>query len=294
MKIGVVYPQTELNGDPGGIDQIGKQAEALGFDHILMYDHVVGATHEERDPPIWKRGPYTDKHPFHDPLMSFAYLAGVCKKINFVTGILILPQRQTALVAKQVADLDLLSGGRFTLGVGIGWNYVEYDALGQNFKTRGKRLAEQIHLLRQLWSEPLVTFKGAFDVIDRANILPRPRRKIPILCGGFSDAAFKRAAHLADGFIFAAGHDEASLPGWQRVQHFLHEQGRSVEGFQAYQILQNADTKGLRPGAAIDVIRRWQDAGGTHASICTMGLGYTTIEEHIEHIVKVRHSLAGC
>src|SRR6202020_2575346 len=167
MKIGVIYPQTELKGDPAAVYRIGLAAEQLGYDHLLTYDHVLGATHD-REPKL--SGPYTDKDPFHDPFVMFAYLAGMTQRIELVCGVLILPQRQTVLVARQSADLDLLSGGRFRLGVGLGWNYVEYDALGQDFKTRGRRASEQIALLRKLWTEPLVTFQGEFDHVDRASL----------------------------------------------------------------------------------------------------------------------------
>src|SRR3984957_18542098 len=147
--IGVVYPQTELRGDPEAVRRIGRAVEDLGFDHLSAYDHVLGAVHADRNPPL--TGPYTEHDPFHDPFVMFAYLAGITQRLQFVTGILILPQRQTVLVARQAADLDLLSGDRLRLGVGIGWNYVEYTALGQDFHARGKRLAEQVELLRRLW-----------------------------------------------------------------------------------------------------------------------------------------------
>src|ERR1700722_8012266 len=177
MKIGVIYPQTELKGDPGAVRRIGLAAEELGYHHLLTYDHVLGATHD-RMPKL--TGPYTEKDPFHDPFVMFAYLAGITKRLELVPGILILPQRQTVLVARQAADLDLLSGERLRLGVGIGWDYVEYDSLGQDFRRRGKRVGEQISLLRRLWSEPLVKFEGAFDRVDRGTLNPRPRRPIPI------------------------------------------------------------------------------------------------------------------
>src|ERR1700724_1739113 len=168
MHIEVVYPQTELRGDPTAVRRIGRAVEDQGFDHLLAYDHVLGAVHADRTPKL--TGPYTEKDPFHDPFVMFAYLAGITQRIEFVTGILILPQRQTVLVARQAADLDLLSHERLRLGVGIGWNYVEYDSLGQDFRSRGKRVSEQINLLRRLWSEPLVNFEGAFDRIDRAAL----------------------------------------------------------------------------------------------------------------------------
>lgn len=290
MKIGAAYPQTELGGDPVALDAIGRAVEALGYDHLLMYDHVVGAVHENRDPPLWEGGPYTDKHPFHDPFVAFGYLAGITQRIELVTGVLILPQRQTVLVAKQATDIDLLSNGRLRLGVGTGWNYVEYDALGEDFATRGPRLTEQIGYLRRLWSEPLVTFNGKFDSLDRAAIIPRPKRRIPIWCGGFTELSFKRAAALADGYIFAAGVDNA-LWGWQRVKHFLAEQGRSPAQFGTEYLIQNNRGQGIGTREAVDWARRWQDAGGTHVSVVTMGLGFKTADEHIDHLAEFRRRL---
>ena len=230
MRIGVVYPQIELGGDPEAVRRIGRAVEALGYDHLLAYDHVLGAVHEHREPAL--TGPYTERDPFHDPLVMFAYLAGLTERISFVTGVLISPQRQTALIARQAADLDLLSGGRFRLGIGVGWNYVEYQALGQEFRTRGAREEEQIELLRRLWTEPVVDFVGRFDRVDRASTLPMPPRPIPIWLGGFGEVAFERAARLADGFIFG-GSTEHVLGGWQRVQQLLDENGRAVSEFGA-------------------------------------------------------------
>jgi len=290
VRVGAAYPQTELRGDPLAVARIGRAVEELGYDHLLMYDHVVGAVHENRDPPLAK-GPYTDEHPFHDPLVAFAYLAGITQRIEFVTGILILPQRPTVLVAKQAADLDLLSGGRLRLGVGVGWNYVEYDVLGQSYATRGERLTEQIPFLRRLWTEPLVTFKGRFDSIDRANINPRPRRRIPIYCGGFSEPAFRRAAQLADGFIFAGGL-KASLAGWERVRALLALEGRSTADFGVECLLQDGKARGLDPDDAIETFRGWRAAGGTHACVVTMGRSFRSIDEHIAYLAEISERLA--
>lgn len=291
MKIGAAYPQTELGGDPAALDAIGRAVEALGYDHLLMYDHVVGAVHENRDPPLWEGGPYTDKHPFHDPLVAFGYLAGITKRIELVTGVLILPQRQTVLVAKQATDVDLLSGGRLRLGVGTGWNYVEYDALGEDFAVRGPRLTEQIGYLRRLWAEPLVTFDGKFDRLDRACIIPRPRRQIPIWCGGFTETSFKRAAKLADGYIFAAGIDNA-LWGLGRMRELLAAEGRDAAAFGAEYLIQNNRGQGIDTQLALDWARRWQDAGGTHVTVVTMGKGFTTMRQHIDHLAEFRQRLA--
>lgn len=283
MKIGIIYPQNELKGDPKAVRRIGLATEELGFHHLLAYDHVLGASHD-REPKLW--GPYTEHHPFHDPFVMFSYLAAITERIEFVTGILILPQRQTALVARQAADLDLLSGQRFRMGVGLGWNYVEYDALGQNFHTRGKRVEEQIALLRRLWSEPLVEFKGQFDQIDRAALNPRPERQIPIWLGGFADVALQRAAAIADGFIFSDAaadvFDQAT-----KMRQYLSEADRSQEEFGMHCNIVKAKTiEGV-----IDSATRWRDLGGTHASINTMGMGFTTTDEHINYITTIAETL---
>ena len=283
MKIGVVYPQTELRGDPEAVRAIGLAVEALGYDHLLAYDHVLGATHD-REPKL--TGPYTALHPFHDPFVMFAYLAGITQRIELTTGILILPQRQTALVAKQAADLDLLSQERLRLGVGIGWNYVEYDALGQDFATRGARADEQIGLLKRLWGEPVVSFEGKFDHIDRAGILPRPKRIIPIWIGGISEAAFHRSARLGDGHILMGSVDDARQ-AWVRIEHYLREAGRPSEGFGRELPIGGRKT----PAEMAETIARWRDAGGTHASIVTMGKDLQTTQAHIDYIAEVRSHL---
>lgn len=275
MKFGLIYPQNELQGDPEAVRHIAVAAEELGFDYLLAYDHVLGASHD-REPKL--TGPYTEHHPFHDPLVMFTYAAAITKRIEFATGVLILPQRQTALVARQAADLDLLSDGRFTLGVGTGWNYVEYDVLGQDFASRGKRMDEQIAFLRQLWSEALFSFKGIFDQADKIALNPRPKRRIPILVGGFADIALRRAAKMGDGFIFADGAADA-FAQMERLRELMTEGGRAGEPFELRCNM-------LRARTAQDVgetARRWADAGGTHAAVSTMGLGHTTAAQHLNY-----------
>ncbi len=283
MKIGVIYPQTELYGDPAAVHRIGLATEELGYDHLLTYDHVLGATHD-REPKL--SGPYTDKHPFHDPFVMFAYLAAITKRIELVTGILILPQRQTVLVARQAADLDLLSGERFRLGIGLGWNYVEYDALGQDFHVRGKRVAEQVDLLRRLWTEPLVNFVGTFDRVDRAALNPRPRRSIPIWLSGFADIALRRAAALADGFIFADGAADA-FEQVLKLREYLKEAARPIKEFGLHCNMLRAKN----PADVVGTVSRWRDVGGTHASVSTMGLGFTTAEQHVDYMKRVSEAL---
>lgn len=285
MKLGAVYPQIESAGDPDRLDAIGLAVEDLGYDSLLMYDHVVGAEHAGRDPKLW--GPYTDEDPFHDPFVAFGYLAGKTSRIEFITGVLILPQRQTVLVAKQAADLDLVSRQRLTLGVGSGWNYVEYDALGEDFHTRGKKMDEQIPYLRRLWGEPLVSFDGAFHHIERGNVIPRPKRQIPIFCGGFGEAPWKRAAKMADGFIHAGGFEKFAMPGLARIRELLAENGRDADSFGNHLILQNPKGVGLSLDEALETLSRWRDMGGTHASIDTMRKGYRTAQEHIDFLAEI-------
>ena len=284
MKIGVTYPQTELGGDPIAVRDFGVAVEELGYDSLLAYDHVVGASHADRDPELW--GPYTETDPFHCPLMMFSYLAGITERIEFVTGVIILPQRQTALVAKQCTDLDLLCGERFRLGVGTGWNYVEYEALGQDFAGRGPRLSEQIDLLRRYWTENLFSFEGRFDQITRGNINVRPNRSIPIWLGGFSEPAFRRAARQGDGFIYA-GDVEAGIHGRARVQAHLEDAGRSDADFGHELIMLRARSA----AESAETAAGWRDAGGTHASVVTMRLGLEGLQAHIDYITEVRELL---
>lgn len=286
MQIGIVYPQNELQGDPVAVGKIGRAAEDLGFDHLLAYDHVLGAVHDGRTPQL--TGPYTEHDPFHDPFVMFAYLAAITERIRFATGILILPQRQTALVARQAADVDLLSAGRLRLGVGIGWNPVEYEALGQDFRTRGARQEEQIALLRRLFTEPVVDFSGRFDRVDRASLVPKPARPIPIWLGGSGEAAFDRAARLADGFIFFGGGIEHNIEAWNRLRSRVQTLGRSVEDFGAEYVSRNPRVSDLM--ADVDA---WRAAGGTHLSVVTMGLGLDSIDGHIDYIASVADALRG-
>ena len=286
MQIGAVYPQNELRGDPTAVRQVGKAVEDLGFAHLLAYDHVLGAVHADRTPPL--TGPYTERDPFHDPFVMFAHLAAITQRIHFATGILVLPQRQTALVARQASDVALLSGGRLRLGVGIGWNFVEYEALGQDFHTRGARQEEQIQLLRRLFTEPIVDFSGRFDSVDRASLLPKPERPVPIWLGGHGDVAFDRAARLADGFIFFGGKSGDTIDSWNRLRDRVGALGRSVEDF-------DGDWVVLSRGGLDDLtaeIDAWRRAGGTHVSIDTMGRGLTSADAHMDYLASVADALS--
>lgn len=284
MQIGVVYPQTELRGDPSAVRAIGLAVERLGFDHLLAYDHVLGAVRADRERPL--NGPYSERDPFHDPLVMFAYLAGITERIGFTSGVVVLPQRQTALVARQAADVDLLSGGRLRLGVGVGWNYVEYEALGQEFRGRGVRQEEQIRVLRRLFTDPVVDFTGSFHRIDRASLNPKPTRPIPIWLGGSSEVAFDRAARVADGFIFGGDLDHA-VDAWEKVRVRLLGVGRSVSDFGADRL--------ARPRGDVETVvaqvGAWRDVGGTHISLVTMGLGLDSADAHIDYLASLADAL---
>jgi probable F420-dependent oxidoreductase len=285
VQIGVVYPQTELRGDPTAVRRIGRAVEDLGFDHLLAYDHVLGAVHADRSPQL--TGPYTERDPFHDPFVMFAYLAALTERIGFATGILVLPQRQTVLVARQAADVDLLSAGRLRLGVGVGWSHVEYEALGQDFRTRGARQEEQIQLLRRLFTDPVLDFSGRFDRVDRAALVPKPARPIPIWLGGSGEKAFDRAARLGDGFIFFGGGIDHTIEAWARLRDRVRGHGRSVEDFGGdYVVLPRGGIGELT--AEIDA---WRAAGGTHVSVVTMGRGLDSADGHIDYLASLAHAL---
>jgi probable F420-dependent oxidoreductase len=287
LRLGVAYPQNELGGDPEALRRFAVAVEELGYEHLLMYDHLVGAVpSEDRDPPMPQRA-YTHQDPFHDPFVAFGYLSAVTRRIELITGVLILPQRQTVLVARQAADVDLLSGGRLCLGVGVGYNPVEFHALGEKWTTRGSKMSQQIPYLRRLWTGDPITFTGEFDQIDRAALNPPPRRPIPIFCGGSSEAAFRRAATLADGFIFGYGFREAALQAWRRVQELLREQGRPTDGFRALFNLLPHEPGSWIPQIA-DILPKLRDAGATDATVVTARNGFTSVDQHVDYLVQVK------
>ncbi len=228
MQFGATFPTTEIGDDPIAVRDFAQAAEALGYSHIVAYDHVLGAVHAGREPKLW--GPYTENDPFHEPFVLFGFLAGVTTTIEFETAIIILPQRQTVLVAKQAAEVDVLSAGRLRLGVGTGWNPVEYEGLGIPWEGRGARFDDQIALLRQLWSEPVLDVSTSHHRIDRAGILPRPRRSIPLWFGGSSNVALRRAARVGDGFTFASA-GRKTVEQVEKLRGMLEAEGRDPSTF---------------------------------------------------------------
>jgi probable F420-dependent oxidoreductase len=281
MKIGVTFPQTEFGHDPAAIRDYAQTAEELGFTHILAYDHVLGANPAR--PGGWQ-GPYTYQSEFQEPFVLFGYMAGVTKKIEFVPGVIILPQRQTALVAKQAATLDVLSNGRLRLGVGLGWNRVEYVALNEDFHNRGRRIEEQVSVLRQLWTQPLVNFTGQWHTIPDAGLNPLPvQRPIPIWFGGRADAALRRMARLGDGWLTLNHPPATALPELEKLDRYLAEAGRSRAEFGIEARLPYGDGN---PATWTTLIQEWQDAGATHIAINTMGVGFDTPAAHLDALRK--------
>jgi probable F420-dependent oxidoreductase len=285
MRVGVTFPQTELGGDPGAVRAYGERIEELGFSHILVYDHVVGA-----DPAVHEgwNGPYDVRTTFHEPFVMFGYLAGVTRALELVTGVIILPQRQTTLVAKQAAEVDLLSDGRFRLGIGVGWNAVEYEALGEDFGNRGKRSAEQIELLRRLWTEQSVTFAGDFHTVTGAGIAPLPvQRPIPVWVGAASPPGYKRAGRLADGWFPMMTPGPALDEARTIVETAAADAGRDpasigMEG--------RVDWRGDGDAVA-EQLTQWEDSGATHMSVNTMGAGLKTVDDHLAVLARVAELL---
>jgi probable F420-dependent oxidoreductase len=287
MRIGVVFPQTEIGADAGAVRAYAEHVEGHGFTHLLAYDHVVGA-----DPNVhagWD-GPYDLHNTFHEPLVTFGYLAAVTTSLELVTGILILPQRQTVLVAKQAAEVDLLSGGRLRLGIGLGWNAVEYEALGEDFSNRGKRSEEQVDLMRTLWTEQTVTYHGTYHQVTGAGLAPLPiQRPIPVWFGASSPRARRRAGRLGDGWFPMVGPGPKLELALQEVAQAAREAGRdpaqiAMEG----RISWNGNADDLAAG-----LRVWADAGASHVSINTMGAGLASVDDHLRALTSAAETARG-
>jgi len=285
MRIGVVFPQTEIGADVGAVRTYAERAEELGFRHVLAYDHVLGADPEAHAP--W-RGPYDLHTTFHEPMVLFGFLAAVTS-LELVTGIIILPQRQTALAAKQAAEVDLLASGRFRLGIGLGWNAVEYEALGKDFSNRGRRIEEQVTLMRRLWTEQSVTFDGEYEKVTAAGLAPLPvQRPIPVWFGAQSRRAYERAGRLADGWF-------PQVPPGPKL-----DEARAIVDAAARKAGRDPATLGIEgrvswtaEGAAklADHVGRWRDADATHVSVNTMGAGLGTVAKHLAALTEAASAL---
>ena len=285
MQIGVTFPQTEIGADPAVIRDYAQAAEGMGYRHLVAFDHVLGADSTHR--PGW-RG-YTHRQMFHEPFVLFGYLAALTH-LEFVPAVIILPQRQTALVAKQAAEVDVLTGGKLRLGIGVGWNPVEYEALGMNFQARGRVVEEQIEVMRLLWSQEVVSYKGQYHTITEAGLNPLPiRRSIPIWLGGSANVLLRRVARIGDGWFPQGQPDDHMRRLLERLISYIREAGRdpSTVGIEARV---NASEGNLDEW--VRQTEGWRALGATHISLNTMGAGFNSPGEHIDAIRRYKEAIA--
>jgi len=278
MEFGAVFPQTEIDSNPGTAAEFARAVEARGYDLLLAYDHVLGA---DPDDPAFE-GPYDNDDMFHEPLTLFAYLAGVTETLTLGTSVLVLPQRQAALVAKQAAEVDVLSEGRLRLGVGVGWNDLEYEALRTDFGTRGRRIEEQIEVLRRLWTEEVVAFDGDWHSLPDVGINPRPvQQPIPVWMGGDAPPVLRRVGRLADGWLPTGTAPGTALDGVEAklatVRESAREAGRDPDDLRVVPRIEPDED----PAAWVEHVREWRDLGATHVAVDTVGMDLS-LGEHME------------
>jgi len=296
MQVGAIFPQTEIEADPVAVRDYAQAAEDLGYSHLFIADHVLGADPEFH--PHVANSYYTHRSLMHEPFTLMGYLAAVTKKVGLATGILILPQRQTALVAKQAAEVDVLSGGRLRLGIGVGWNHVEYEALGQDFHTRGRRSEEQIAVLRALWTQEVVSFQGRWHRITAAGLNPLPvQRPIPIWLGAGGSASpvplervLRRIARLADGWFPNFGPDDGGRALVARVRGYMAGVGRDPA---ALGLEGRVRMAGKQPEDWSDEVKGWQHLGASHITLEARRGGLMGADAHIEAIRRFREAMAG-
>lgn len=288
MQLGVIFPQTEIGADPTAVRDFAQAAEELGFAHLIVFDHVLGA--DGAHYPGWQ-GPYNHRDMFHEPFVMFGYLAALTRRLELVTAVIILGQRQTALVAKQAAEIDVLSGGRLRLGVGIGWNAVEYEALNANFHDRGRRSEEQIDVLRALWTQEVVDYHGRWHTITHAGLNPLPiQRPIPLWLGGRAEAVVRRVARLADGWFPQFAPDDEGRRTIERLHAYGREAGRDpatigIEG--------RISLASSPPDVWGKEAEQWRALGATHLSLNTMRAGLSSPTDHIAAIRRFKEAMTG-
>ena len=282
MKLGVTFPQLDFGADPGAIRSYVQAARDLGYAYLLAYDHVLGADVTNR--PGWTG--YTKDDSFHEPFVLFAYMSAIAPELEFVTGVIILPQRQTVLVAKQAAEVDILTGGKFRLGIGVGWNHVEFEGLNEEFASRGRRVEEQIELMRKLWTAPVISFEGAHHRVTEAGLNPLPiQQPIPIWIGGTADVVLERTARVADGWFPLGRCNPENLERIARLRDLTEAAGRDRH---ALGIDARIDMRAVPETEWPEEIAHWRRAGATHLSISTMYQDYST-QEHIAAIERFKH-----
>jgi len=287
VRFGAVFPQTEIGTDPVAIRDYVQAIEDLGYDYLLTYEHILGA-----DPASYANGrrfTYTYRDMFHEPFVLFGYLAALTRRLELVTGILILPQRNTALVAKQAAEVDILTGGRLRLGVGVGWNQAEMEGVGYDFNTRGQRIEEQIVVLRELWTKPLVTFTGRYHTIRSLGINPLPvQRPIPLWFGGSARPVLRRMARFGDGWIPTGLTPEQGQPLVEQLHRHLAEEGREPTAFGIDVRISLAQ----QPRSTWEAyLTGWQTLGATHVCLNTMKAGFSSVQQHIEALRQFKSEM---
>lgn len=278
MEIGAVFPHNEIGTDPQAIKDYAQGVEELGVTHLLIYDHVLGA---DRDRPGGFEGPYDKDVAFHEPFTTFAFIAAVTKKLDMITTVMILPQRQTVLVAKQAAELAILSNNRFKLGIGVGWNTVEYTGLNENFKNRGKRQEEQVELMRLLWESEVLEYKGDYHHIDKASINPRPSKSVPIWFGGGAPQLIERCADLGDGWIPLMGPNEAARKTLAAIKEKRKSKGLEWDNFGVQAQAQYAGGDAERWNKHAE---KWRNLGASHLAIATHNAEPTNVDGHLGRI----------
>ena len=278
MEIGAVFPHNEIGTDPQAIKDYAQGVEELGVTHLLIYDHVLGA---DRDRPGGFEGPYDKDVAFHEPFTTFAFIAAVTKKLDMITTVMILPQRQTVLVAKQAAELAILSNNRFKLGIGVGWNAVEYTGLNENFKNRGKRQEEQVELMRLLWESEVLEYKGDYHHIDKASINPRPSKSVPIWFGGGAPQLIERCADLGDGWIPLMGPNEAARKTLAAIKEKRESKGLNWDNFGVQAQAQYAGGDAERWNKHAE---KWRNLGASHLAIATHNAEPTNVDGHLGRI----------
>ena len=278
MEFGAVFPHNEIGTDPGAIKAYAQGVEALGATHLLIYDHVLGA---DPDRAGGWQGAYDKNVAFHEPFTTFGFIAAVTEKLEMITTVLILPQRQTVLVAKQAAQVAVLSNNRFRLGIGTGWNKIEYEALNETFTNRGKRQAEQVELMRKLWREDSLTYQSEYHTINGASINPRPSKPIPIWFGGSAPALLERCGQIGDGWIPLMGANDAARECIDTIRTSREAAGHSFEDFG---IQAQAQYSGGNPDRWASHAAKWRDIGATHLAIATHNAGTTDVDGHLSRI----------
>jgi probable F420-dependent oxidoreductase len=292
VRLGIGFPHQVIGTNPAEVRDFAQAAEAAGFDYLSAIEHVAGA-HAERFAGVdtgFPAPPYLHDYPFHEPFTLFAFLAGVTSRIELVTSVLVLPQRQTVLVAKQAAEVALLSGNRLRLGVGVGWNHAEFESLGADFRTRGDRTAEQVTVLRRLWTEPLVTFTGRWHTLDRVAIAPLPARPVPVwMGGGTGEVTLRRIARLADGWMpmARASGDVGELTA--RMRRYLEEAGRAPSALGIQVGVGGAGQ--AEPGQWVAAARRWAAAGATHLTLGGSPDSGVTVAQRLDRAVEIKRVL---